>query len=1192
MTFSAHLSHCGRQVLKILFLWILLPLFLLSGAAVGSLYLLYTFRPALVAASVQEHLCVATGMPWQIKGEIQPVLVPYPGISVSNVAVLAVSPEQVAQAGSASLFVHVKAVRLYLDVSSLWNFSPRFRFIELEAPTVNLAYDKLNRPLWLSLAQECEIPPSSVEPSSPVEPSPDALAGNAAPVPSLPENAGLNGTATQHSRPFPISGENGAASGAGGTESAFSSIERFLREDAERIMLPVHIHGGTVNSYTEKGRLLLSFSGIEARIFPRSPRAGWQMTVNALFSLPAAGLEVDFSVAAGLGNDRQLARGRLSGRARMTPPGSNPVSGNFSTRFVWPEPGGGILLPDFFLTAETDSLSARLKVDLREMLCTGKVNLRKLSLPRWFGFGRALPPGLQQPMDGLVGEFDLYLNGNAAEARNLRGVVGPLFVRGYVGTPDFSTPVVVVDLDLDTANLDLLFPFLAPVGRYVPDPVSPEFDHLPLAPFPEDPDFVGPQEEGVGVSYDVKVRVAEPRVHEVDAGPLEVLVLPVKVKGAEKTRVSFSIPKLLTGKAAGHIDIHEVSVAMHYDVTGLKLGLLPENKENSVKIDGMLSGKCDIAIPVSEEGNWADDWQLTVDAGITGCEITGKYDKDLWRLFAAKTKAVGKGHIHTVRSDGIRIEGLWDLNLQGIRTSWHPKGDDAISGKFDGGLYWPVIEEAQPPESSRTRRTIERVGVERVEGKLNLSGSLVVPVGGAFRPQIKGKLEGGLDWLLYDETVKMQKTEFTGFGSILTGNVLVDYSGRGVEARSDLDYKINPRELLKGWNAGTAQGFNAPRLLKGKAAVSGGTGQLLFDGIRAEMDGAPITGEINWRETSVSGSGTGKNGSANGGGGVWTARLTADHLNFDTFFPPTPPGKALEPRSKTPWNLKFLKGGSLDAEILLRNAKWDNLAFAGTKVTAALQRDRFSVHCQTASFYNGTATTLVQGTIVPEKSQVTLRKGLMQLQGADLGRALYDFTNERAYGGTADLVIDISGVMQSDADIPSKLSGIWSLNIKDGLYPAFLSKEDSNLRNTFSTAAVGGTLDRGVLRWNDFRLTGTMVDMTSEGWIDLNTRDLDIRTSVTFAKVPTVPVRFYGNIASPRMKVRGVDMVVQTVQAAGNTVFSLVRGVFELPGRAVSGIGSLFGSDGQENAKPKNRNTPATMPVKPALVPAPKPSLR
>ena len=1166
-----------RSALTSFCLWTLLALFVLAGAGVGSLYLLCTFKPELVAASVQEHLCAATGMPWQIRGVVRPVLAPYPGVTVSDVSILAASSAQAPQAASATPLAHVRKARFYLDLSSLWEFSLNFRLIELEEPTINLAYDEQNRPLWRPLPQECELPPGQPAVGfNATSPSGKPVAGFNATAPSAFSSASFNATlppSPAASLPLPrkdsadpsLPPEAGA--GEGEAADAIAEFARFLRHEEANLRLPVHIRNGSLNRYTDNGRLLLSCSNIEARLLPRPAAENFQ--IAARFFLPGAGLEVNFALGAGFGGEGILAFGRLSGQVSMTPPGSRAVHGDFRTSFSWDDSGRTVLMPDVVFTAEGDALSARLTADLREILCTGKVTIHRLSLPRWFEFGRLLPPGLQQALDGLVGDFDLHLDTHSAEARNLRGVVGPLLVRGYVGTPDFSAPVVVVDLDLDRANVDLLFPFLAAVGRYVPDPVSPQFDHSVLAPFPVFPGPPPPDDHSIDISYDVKVRVARPRVHDVDGGPLEVLVLPLFEKGVEKTRVSFTGGDLLTGKVEGRLDIDEGSVLMHYDAKGLKLGLLPENKENSVRIDGMITGTCDITVPVGIDGTWANDWKLESQAVITGCEITGRYDNAPWRLYAGKARASGKGSIHAVQQDGIRIEGLWDLAAQGVKTSWNPKGDDALTGKFDGGLYWPVIPDGPPPEP-KVRRTVERRGVERIEGKLALNGALVVPLG-SWRPSLSGRLNTGLKWLLYDETVTLSGAEFTGFGSILSTNGLVDYSGKNVEARFEADCKINAREWLRAWLSDIPKGFVPPRLITGKTVVSGTPGTLRFDKIKLEMDGAPVSGEIAWQESPP----------RSGDAGQWTARLTADHVDFDNLFPPPPDGQAPEPPSKTPWNLGFAKGLSLDIQLLLRNAKREKLSSSSATLTGTLQRDRFSLHGDIAGFYSGGGVILLQGTLVPEKSQVTLRKGLLQLQGMDLGKLLHDYSRDSSYGGTGDLVVDVSGVLQCNADIPAKLSGIWSLNIKDGLYPAFVGSSESTLRNTFSSAAMSGIMDRGVLRCSDFTLKGAMVDMAGSGWYDLNTRDMDLRISVTVAKVPTVPVRFYGNASAPRMRVRGVDMVVQTVQAAGSTVFGLVRGVFELPGRAVTGIGSLFGS----GDKGTSRNGPSTAPVKPITAP-------
>lgn len=201
------------------------------------------------------------------------------------------------------------------------------------------------------------------------------------------------------------------------------------------------------------------------------------------------------------------------------------------------------------------------------------------------------------------------------------------------------------------------------------------------------------------------------------------------------------------------------------------------------------------------------------------------------------------------------------------------------------------------------------------------------------------------------------------------------------------------------------------------------------------------------------------------------------------------------------------------------------------------------------------------------------------MEGVNFGKLLADYSGEKQYGGRADLMADLSGTMSSDADIPAKLSGVWSLSVKDGLYPAFLSGADSTLRNTFSLASSSGPLDKGVIRTDNFTLSGPMVDMSGAGWYDLNLKTYDFQVSATFAKVPTVPMRFYGNASEHRMNVRGVDMVVETVQAAGSTVFGLVKGVLSLPAYAIRGIGNLIG--GSDQPAPKVKQPPRTMPVRP-----------
>lgn len=1103
----------GRAVFHLLLTWVLLPLCLFSLAGVASLYLLCRFKPDLVISSAQYHLSAATGMPWRIRGSITPALAPYPGVRIADVRLLAISPELGFHANSDRPLLQVKTLYLYLDPLALLTFSVRFQRIELEEPVINLAYDTQKRPLWIAPPPPADAPP----PDSPVAEKAAATPSDETAPPDDP------------------------------LKFAADMICALPSAAAQ----PVTIRGGSLMSYDAQGKLLLSFTGLDGSFAPGAE--GDNLRLSTSFALPAAGLELFAQLSARVGCEGIPARGAISGAVHMTPPGSRTLTGNFASSFTWLADGRNVLLPDFRIAAESDALTAALCLDLAVPECTGKVQIHKLSLPRWFGFGRVLPPGLRQTLDALIGEFDLQFDMDRAEARNLRGVVGPLAVSGFVGTPDFSKPVVVVDLDVDRANLDLIFPFLAAVGRFVPDPTPPRFDHPPLAPYPENPNAPPPPPDAgppIDVSYDVTVRVARPRVHDVDGGPLKVTVLPALVKGVEKTRVAFSVPSIIEGRVDGTLDIDEHSILMRYNAKGLELRLLPENAENIVRIAGKVTGICEIDVPMLPNGDLADVWPIRVNAGIRNCDITAHYPNAPWSLFSGKLDAAGAGTIYAVRSKGIRIDGLWDLGIKDIRTSWHPKGKDAITATFSGGLHWPPIADA-PPLTARKLRLMEKRGVDKVVGAVTAEGSLMVPLG-AFLAPVTGKLTTDLDWRLYGQTITVSRAKFTGFGSYSESDVNIDFSGDQVRISSDMSFTINPGSLLKGWGIALPDSMIPPKLLSGKMAAAGKKGSLRFEKIKVEMDGAPISGEISWEESDDARSGD---------SGNWTFRLAARHFDLDTLFPPdppVPPGRMPPPPSRKPWDLSALKGLGIDAQVTLHNVKKDKLSFAKTKVTGALQRDRFSLHTEIADFYGGTGVLLFQGTVVPEKSLVTLRKGLLQMQQVAMGRLLHDYTGERSYAGLTDLVADITGHLTCDADIPARLSGVWNLTIKDGLYPAFIGSDSSNLRNTFSSASIGGVLDKGVLRSDNFTLTGPMVDMSGGGWLNLNNTTYDFGLSATFAKVPTVPVRFYGSMASPHMQIRGADMVVETVQAAGMTVFGLIRGILELPAHAVRGISSLF----------------------------------
>ncbi|MDL2268208.1 hypothetical protein LJC46_09555, partial [Desulfovibrio sp. OttesenSCG-928-G15] len=862
---------------------VFLGILLTAGFAV--LYYVCTYEPRLITSYIEDYLVERTDMPWQLNGAVKPVFSPYPGLRVADVRALAASVAQEGAAKSDKPLLEVRELSLLIAPDSLESFTPRIHLIELDSPVINLAYDEQQRPLWLP--------------------------------PEQPEKA----PAPERARGARASAKTAKPAASPPTAKELQTEEDPLKTMADTVCLlpntigiPVKIRNGSLRSWSADGKLLLSLQGFDGDFDPTALEEN--LHLNSTFSLPGADLSLTFSIAATVGYEDIPARGHMTGKLQMRPPGSRMISGTFDTPFTWVSDGRHVALPEFVLRSEGDALSADLLADLAGPSCTGKVTLNKVSLTRWFQFGRSLPPGLREALHNLVGDFDLVLDSKRAEAKNLRGRAGKIAVQGYVGTPNFAKPVVVVDLDIGQANVDPLFPFLAAIGRTVPDPTPPRFDHPPLVPYPADPK-APPSPSSVKVSYDVHIDVAKPTVHDVTGGPLVVTVAPAMVKGVAKTRVGIAAKSIIKGSLTGYIDIDGDSMDMHFEPKDLELGLLPENAMNAVKIAGRVTGQCDIDIPFKKNGDLADDWGIRVDAAIKGCEITGQYGKKNWKLHFGTAKANGRGSIHAVQPDGVRIEGAWDIAGSAINTSWYPGGKDAINGKFNGGLYWLPIHGKKG----------EKRGVNRIAGSLVADGSLVIPVG-KLRPPLKGKLNTSLEWMLYGEKLALRKTTFEGFKSIVKGDLDINYSGKDVLVTGQPSFTLSLYDFLKGWDLVPSDSFTMPKVVTGRTGVKGTGFSLEFQKIKADVDGRAYSGDIFWKDNPRSGD-----------AGLWTFRMNTAFLDLDKFVavtPPLPKGKRPPLPSKKAWNLKALQDLAFDVELTAQRGKREKLHFSKAKITAAL----------------------------------------------------------------------------------------------------------------------------------------------------------------------------------------------------------------------------------------------------------------
>ncbi|MDR1686319.1 MAG: AsmA family protein [Desulfovibrio sp.] len=1184
-------------------------LLLLLLCLAAGMYILCLINPGLVASEAQKVLSAASGLPFRIHGGVRPVLLPAPGLEATDVLIAAPDNGRDAQAGEDKPLARARTLGVYLDPASLLRGKLGIGRVEFYKPVINLSFDgtsgRLRLPRPAGHAENTENGNAARSDAR----DDDAGEGSAVLVDTGGYNAGRDGDTEANASPDAEAGKNA------GREARL----KMLRHVAELLcappgegMPPVVVREGRFFMYTGNGELLLSLREVDGSFAPAA--GGKNFQVSAAFALPDAGLSMRFSLAAGIGRPASPAQGRIGGVLEMQPPGSRAITAEFSSGFALNADASVLHLPGFSLNSEGDALRAELRVDLAAPECTGKVMLDRLSLTRWFGFGRVLPPGLREALHAMRGEFDLLFDSDKVEAHNLRAESGDLRLQGYVGTPDFSAPAVVVHAALQgKLDADRLFPFLGVAGRPLPVPQPPVFDHPPLAPYPDDPAAPPPQaDEGINVGYDINLHADEILLHGVEGGPLDVRVHPAP-DGSDRTRVDIKAENLLRGRAEGYIDVDAAGLRMRYAVAGTELGMLPENEAGSIRIAGTATGTCEIDMPMKQDGSIVDDWPLRADVQVKNMRISGRFRGKDWFLNFGSAAGKGAGSIYAVPEQGVVIGGDWNLDAHTLRASWHPGGDDALKGTFAGTLTWPPIPARNAAGDAKKE---QRYSVERTEGKCTLSGVMTLPFASRFVP-LKGTVTADFVWNVHAEKLQVRKAAFEGMDSYAETTASLDFSGPETTVQAAPSFKLSLRELLAAWKITVPEAVQAPKVLSGRTELVIGDNSVRLEKIKAEIDSSPLSGEFAVRYAPfAASSGRHAGGPAADDPGLrelWTVRLQSDQLDLDSFFPDghtsgTPPGHRAghgAAVSRRPENagttagreragenkgpdLSFVKGLAADVRIHAKRLRKSRMTAEDAVFTAVLSKNAFSMRFTTDKLYGGVCDLDLQGIVHPDSS-VRLQRGGLRLRGVALEGVLGDYTGEQSCAGTTDLDAELHGVFARGSDYTAGLSGSWKLDIKDGMYPAFFSGPDSRLRNTFSRASASGPLDRGVIRSDNFTLGGPMVDMSGGGWYDLNTRDLDIKISVTFAKVPTLPVQFYGNADSPRMNIRGVDMVLETMQAAGSGLFGLIRGVLELPAKAVTGIGSLFEGSGTPARQAPRRQKPeagrAAPPVRGSTLP-------
>ena len=1231
--------------------WAALSLALLCVLTFGAAYIFCYWKNDTLTRYIVATLERNTGFSWRVQGEVRPSLMP-PGISVGRIALVSLS-ERTRKTKTQAPLVMVERLVLEPDLRALLRGELLLQMVQVEKPVVRFSSFQRGTPANSNAT-------TAATESTRHNALPDLEATGSEPQDAtLPE--------AEHSP------EEGTAEGL----HQAAKVVRQLLSPANMGKLPeLHVLGGKV-FYDSGSAQGMDFQELRVTLQPRNNTPS--VTLSGRFTLPGEALEISLQLEATPGTGEELVRASVQTTISITPHGSRPLHASMATTAIWRGNGLELFLPDLQAEAENDGITASILAQLHQGTAQGTVQVDNLSLPRWFVFGRNLPPVLQQALHAIHGEFDVSFENNGIFTKNMRLYAGEIPVTGQLYVANLHEPAVEADLHLVYADADTLFPFLAAGSDPAPTPQEPTFTHPPLVPYPERPLAPGEVvEELMDVGYDIRITGNQGKVHGLQGGPLFVRV---HQQHGLVTRVSFTVDNLANGTGSGYLDIDHNLVVMRFETQRTELSFLPENEGSSVQVGGLLSGVFTMGIDV-KDGTWAPDWRFTARAGVENFAV--KAGGGTWGLGSRSITATHDGKIHAVRKNGIRIDGNWNAVATGFAGSWNPGGNDNLTLALNGAVAWPPKGDTPNPA--------QQGGIQSVSGMVQANGVCTVRLGRLLTP-LAGKLLGNMAWNIHNDTFALHNYEYAGLESNIKGSLQLDYS-KDMVANGEQQFSIGLRHLLSQWELLPGEGIVVPERVTGKTTVTLLGDTLALDPIQLEMNGGVFEGSVTnvsdasqWRAVSrltlpdkrgnllldptrfvfQETKRTGKPFSAvkesyaqlspyslrqasqdigftpkeqatspaaqrqaapktsipappqvqpaaqarkrsqttqanstkktkpsplRAGRSnrvlspsYWILDLRGSLLNLDALLKQNPPGTKPPAPSTEPFDWSFVDDLNMDARLVLENAILQKVQAKKSEMGLRLGSNKFTFQWESRNFYQGKSLFTGTGFFV-QPSQIGIESSTLHAQGFQLQPAMQDVAGQTGYGGEATLDLSLHGAMRSPADLPGGLSGIFALGIKNGVYPAFMGSQTLGLRNTFGAANISGNMQNGVLHSQEFTISGLMIDMVGTGWIDLQRRLLDITVNVTLARVPTLPVRFSGTFDAPTMSVNGVQMVLGTAEAAGGAVFSLIRGVLELPARAIMGVGSIVGQP--QNSKSTPNATPAGQKPQQAVTPAPK----
>lgn len=768
---------------------------------------------------------------------------------------------------------------------------------------------------------------------------------------------------------------------------------------------------------------------------------------------------------------------------------------------------------DLMLDRDRIHLQGQLALPTGESLwpeVSGSLNLHRLSLTQWFGFGRSLPGGLQRSLDELSGNLEFSMNSKGLQVPKLHVNVAGTSFDGKGSVQSWAQPVISIEARSRQIELGAALP--ESLGKF---PSAPLFRHKALTPEPGS--VAAANSDLPDINYDIQLRVDTVQYGPLTAQDAQFRCLPSGQAGIVDMR--FGVGGLYGGSLEAKLLLTAAAAdrPTQYDIRAQLKNMHAEKPLHLVTGSKFLGGRLSATAQWRAEGNKSAVFFSSLNGASTIKVEDGYYDSPT-TLGNSDKFAFSRLELST------RHRGQAGLNTQRTQTSAQNSGL-SLDGEWQGLLH-----------------TKDWQGSVRLDGPLTFASKTLLPL--SFQ-----KVPGSVSVQLSKEITSLTqniKSHLTGRFSYNTGTSNFDIedahlSAEGLEVRGTVQSTLKDLSLKGDLQLTTSQLRRVLTLLgydpnsvpahalqhaEASARLSFSPTSLNLQNLKARVDSTHVAGSIEGQWNSRA---------------TWKFDLNADSFDLAHYKKTQPEGAA--PSAK-PWDLKILQSTDAQGTLRFGTLRLYKFNLQNAHIPVRLQKGQLECAPLKATAY----TAPVKGFFQAEAKNGLHVKLDVQATNVDMLPLTADLNIGTILAGKGMFKALTQGIIKSDADIPAALDGNYGLEILHGYFQSRTPQgEPTGSKSGFSFLRGTGQLQKGILYNNDFVMDSSSMRVTGKGQINFVSRQLDYTALVKMRNIAEFPVRYSGSLSNPQREIKAGKAIVETLGNLGADVFGLVGDVISTP---------------------------------------------